>query len=325
MDPLADGHYPGEWIDVGRPPPLRHDRGRQGHGGGDPGPRSGPHRAADRPRLPARRAAARPAARSPASTVGVQVALTITLRLPQPGGAALRRPTGSRSCRPPGRTRRSPSRAVVDTGTRTGDGRRSSEPGRALTTLSEPAARAGGGLPGRPSRCPTIPGRYRLASVSPRPTARRPSRTFRTDRGRGPRAVRRRGRRCPRPPRSPPARRSSIKLAVAQHRHASTGGRRAPDADDPTARGAGRQTLLVLTWRSQHGTEQPAAQVPIELAPGSGPGTLKLDLVAPDTAGAWTLVSDVVNVERVRCLDRPAACRRRWPVLVDPQGLAAEP
>ena len=94
-------------------------------------------------------------------------------------------------------------------------------------------------------------------------------------------------------------------------------------ADDPRLEVPTIQTVLVLTWRSRAGEEQPAAQVPIELAPGTS-GKLKVDLVAPDEAGAWTLRSrSGQRRPRGAVLDRPSV--PTMAVLVDPKGLAAEP
>ena len=97
----------------------------------------------------------------------------------------------------------------------------------------------------------------------------------------------------------------------------------ATPTDDPRLEAPTTQTLLVLTWRSRGGTEQPAAQLPIELAPGTT-AKLKVDLVAPDQAGTWTLTSDIVNVVR-GALSSTGRSLPTMAVLVDPRGLAAEP
>ena len=78
----------------------------------------------------------------------------------------------------------------------------------------------------------------------------------------------------------------------------------------------------MLTWHAADGTSLPGAAVPMELAPG-GIARTRVDLVAPDDPGRWTLVGDIVSVER-GALSSTGWSAPSMAVLVDPIGLAAE-
>ncbi len=91
-----------------------------------------------------------------------------------------------------------------------------------------------------------------------------------------------------------------------------------PRPTDPPA-----TTLLVLTWRSPDGTEKPAGSIPLALAPGERID-LRTDLTAPRLAGNWTLELDVVSTVAGR-VSATGADTPEIATIVDPQGLAGEP
>ena len=94
-------------------------------------------------------------------------------------------------------------------------------------------------------------------------------------------------------------------------------------SDDPHPVAPPTETFLTLTWRADDGTSVPAGSLPAELAPGQL-ARFTLDAVAPPEPGAWTLVVDVVNLER-GALSSTGRDLPTVQVLVDPINLAAAP
>jgi hypothetical protein len=317
MDPLAQGHYPGEWIKVedlhrfatiedGKvmavATPARHQ------------PQTAPltdhaYRLTS-PRLPAAVVAG--------STVKVSVGLSISAGFPNPAAhrfvagwvpvvapqPALP-PTGMR---PVTRTAPWPSAAFAPLPV-------------AATTASAPD-RAGSAGFSATIPVPAIPGTYQVSLGLAEVGRTTPARTFRTVEVEvvDPYAA-------------------TISLPAAGE--VSAGGQfrlkvglanigsfdwRTPVIEQPEGRPPAApptQTVLVLTWRADDGTELPAAELPAELAPGHSLKT-SLSLVAPSDAGTWTLAFDVVNLER----GAVSSTGRELPtttVTVGPTGLSAEP
>ncbi|MEO8228147.1 MAG: hypothetical protein ABI628_00140 [Chloroflexota bacterium] len=315
MDPLAEGHYPGEWINVealhrfatidrgkvmAAATPVRHQ------------PQTAPltDHAYDltSPRLATTAVAG--------SVLRVSVGLHISSGFPNP---AAHRFVGrwvpvaaARVAQPPRLLR-----AVLD----------GASPGAGLPP--PPVAATTSSAPDRPSSSgfraavpvPTIPGRYRLSLGLTEVGHRTPSRSFRTvvvevvD----PFAARV----------SLPAvgdvtagERFKVKVGLANIGSLDW---RTPvlEAEGTRTIAPATPTLFVLSWRSDDGTELPAAEVPAELAPGQAVA-LSVALVAPPDAGTWTLTADVVNPVR-GALSSTGRDLSRTSVGVGPKGLSAEP
>ncbi len=316
MDPLAEGHYPGEWISVGAlhrfatiedgkvmaaATPARHT------------PTSAP--LVDHAyRLAGLRLTGRAVA---GSTVGVKVSLSIGDGFPNP---TPQRFVGRWDPVVPSVSTNSVSRsrAVIDNGPAPGT---VAAPDQVqATTLSEPdrAGRNGfqAALP-----VPAIPGVYRLHLGLAEVDKKTPSRTFKTitvvvlEPYSGAITL-------PKAAEVVAGTALPVKVAIG---NIGTVDWRPPavEGDDPPPITPPVQTLLVLTWRAKDGTEQSAARLPIALAPGHGI-RLALTLVAPDEAGAWTLFPDIVNVER-GSLASTGVDLPTMTVNVDPPGLSSEP
>lgn len=316
MDPLAEGHYAGEWIDVedlhrfatiedGKvmavATPARHQ------------PRTAP--LTDRayhltsPHLAATAVAD--------STVKVTVGLSISAGFPDPAAhrfvAHWVPVVTSQAAQPP-----TLARAVIDTVRLPADS--PPVPPVEATTVSAPD-RAGSSGFSAAVPVPPTPGRYRLSLGLTEVGEKTPSRTFRSvdievvdpfaasiglpalgEVGAG----------------------ESFRLKVGVTNIGSLDWRTpVDDQEGPRPIPAPTQTVVVLTWRADDGSHLPAAELPAELAPGQA---LKLNLamVAPLRAGLWTLAIDIVNLERGALSstgrDLPATT-----MIVDPKGLSAEP
>lgn len=116
---------------------------------------------------------------------------------------------------------------------------------------------------------------------------------------------------------------SPFSLKVAITNIGTVDWRPAPGALEDPRPPDGVQTVLVLTWRSPAGRQIPAAEVPVELAPGET-AHLQVELGAPPDAGPWQLLADIVNVAHGSL----AATGQDLPVVaveVVPQVLSAGP
>ncbi|MGZ8528616.1 MAG: hypothetical protein ACXWWR_07460 [Candidatus Limnocylindrales bacterium] len=316
MDPLAEGHYRGEWIGVedlhryatiedgkvmAAATPARHQ------------PRTAP--LTDRAyRLTSPRLAVTAVA---GSTVKVSVGLSISAGFPNPAAhrfVARWVPVVTRHApRPPTR-----SRAVIDT---------VPSPGSALppppveaTTVSA-ADRAGSSGFNAAVPVPAIPGRYRLSLGLAEVGRKTPSRTFRSVEVEvvDPFAAA-----ISLPALSEVTAGESFSLKVGLANIGSLDWRPPViEHEGPRPVAPATQTVFVLTWRTDDGSELPAAELPAELAPGQ---TIKLNLVlvAPPQAGVWNLAVDVVNLER-GALSSTGRDLPMTAVIVDPMGLSAEP
>ena len=316
MDPLAEGHYRGEWISVGAlhrfatiedgkvmaaATPARHQP-------------TSPPLVDHAYRLAGLRLTGRAVA---GSTVGVKVSLSIGYGFP---GPTPQRFVGRWDPVTPTAPANSASRSrvVVDTGPAPGTVTR---PGAVQAiTMSEPdrAGRNGfqAALP-----VPDIPGVYRLRLGLAEVDRKTPSRMFKPitvqvlEPYTGAITL-------PKAAEVTAGSALSVKLAVGNI--GTIDWRPAPlDGDDPPPVTPPVQTLLVLTWRAKDGTELKAARLPIALAPGQGV-RLAVPLVAPEQAGVWTLVPDIVNVER-GSLASAGVDLPTMSVSVDPRGLSSEP
>lgn len=314
MDPLAGGDYPGEWIPVAalhRFATFEHGRvmaaATPAHG---------------RPTAPLIDHAYRlgrikvTGAAVAGSAIGVRVDLAIHDGFPKPPAQRfvgrwipiLAPPAPSTAVR---------SRAVVDTASAAG-----------VVAAPVPVAATTASAPDRAGRrgfasaiaVPTVPGRYALYLGLTEVGQRTPSRTF------PPVIV------TVLPPYGaalalPKAVETAAGARLAIHLSVSNIGTvdwRAPavPTDDPHPVVPAPATLLVLAWHASDGTNLPGAAVPMELAPG-GIARTKVDLVAPDDPGRWTLVADIVNAEH-GALSSTGWSAPSMAVLVDPSGLAAE-
>jgi hypothetical protein len=315
MDPLAEGHYPGEWIDVedlhrfatienGKvmavATPARHQA--------QTAPLTDHAYRLTSPRLPTTAVAG--------STVKVSVRLSISAGFPNPAAhrfVARWVPVVEPPLGPP-----SLPRLVVDSVPSAGGGL-PPLPVEASTVSAPDRAGSSGFSAAVP--VPAIPGRYRLSLGLTEVGRKAPSRTFRSlevvvvD---------------------PYA--ATISLPAAAEVDAGGSFRlkvglanigtldwRAPAVEQEAPRpiAPATQTVLVLTWRGDDGTERPAAELPAELAPGQAI-KLSVALVAPSDAGLWTLVVDLVNLER-GALSSTGRDLPSTTVIVDPKGLSAEP
>ncbi len=316
MDPLADGHYPGEWIAVGAlhrfatiedgkvmaaATPARND------------PRTAP--LTDHAyHLSPPRLSGTPVA---GATIRVQIGLGITAGFPEPAAQrVVAHWTPVASPEPPAQASRS--RAVIDT---------ASSPGALVplipveaSTASAPDSAAGRGfavdLP-----VPAVPGRYRLSLGLAEVGHRTPGRTFRSltvD------VV------APYAGTVALAKQADLAAGQAFTLRMSVVNLGTVDWRTPASTSEGPrplvpevQTRIVLTWRSVDGDEVPAGEVPAEIAPGHG-AKFAVAMVAPPDAGAWTLVVDVANL-----IEGSLASTGRdlptMPVIVTPQALAGEP
>ncbi len=315
MDPLADGHYPGEWIDVralhrfatiedGKVMAATTPAGSQ--------PQTAP--LSDHAyRLAGPRLSGAPVA---GSSIRVQVGLAITQGFPQPGAyrmiarwVPLARPE------PPAQASRS--RAVVDT---------SRSPG-ALLRLT-PVEVATASAPDRAGRrgfslslpVPLVPGRYRLAvglAEVGHLTAARSFKTMTIE------VVAPYAASIAVPERADlvAGLAFTMKLTVANvgtvDWRTPTLPTEGPRPVDPVV-----QTRIVLTWRSARGAELPAAEVPAELAPGHS-AKFAVDLIAPPDAGSWTLEVDVQNLVE-GAMSSTGRDLPNVPVLITPKALASE-
>jgi hypothetical protein len=316
MDPLAEGHYPGEWINVealhrfatidagkvmAAATPARHQ------------PQTAPltdhayH--LTRPRLAATAVAG--------SILKVSVGLHISSGFPSP---AAHRFVGRwvplatpRMPRPPRLLR-----AVLDSTSSSGVGLPPLPV--AATTVSAPD-RAGSSGFSAAVPVPTIPGRYRLSLGLTEIGRKTPSRSFRTvvievvDPFAATIVL-------PAVGEVTAGERFKVKVGLANIGSLDW---RTPVVEEEGTRtiAPATPTVFVLTWRSADGTELPAAEVPAELAAGQALA-LSVALVAPPDAGTWTLAGDIVNPVR-GALSSTGRDLSRTTVSVDPKGLSAEP
>jgi hypothetical protein len=315
MDPLAEGHYPGEWIDVealhrfaaidegavmAAATPVRHQ------------PQTAP--LTDHAyRLTSPRLAATAVA---GSTVKVSVGLSITAGFPSPAAhrlvatwlpVAAPRP----SFAPLG------SQALVEALSARDDG--TPLPVEA-TTASDPD-RAGPAGFDAAVPVPAVPGRYRVGLGLVEVGRKTAARTF------APVAIEVVGPYAgnigmPALAQVSAGDRFGLQLGVA---NIGTLDWRPPtiEPDGPRAAVPPPQTVLVLTWRASDGAELPAAELPAQLAPGQAVD-LRLVLVAPPDAGTWTLVGDVVS-RTWGPLSSTGRELATMTVIVDPKVLSSEP
>ena len=315
MDPLAEGHYPGEWIDVedlyrfatikdGKVMAVATPARRQ--------PQTAPLTDHDyhltNPRLAATAVAG--------STLKVSVGLFISAGFPNPAAHRFLAhwvPVVAPVSQPATR-----SRVVIDT---------ARMPGAALlprpieaTTASAPD-RAGASGFSAAVPVPTIPGRYRLSlglAESDRKTA---SRSFR-------------------PVEVEVVDPFAATISLPASAEVDAGGRlrvkvgltnigaldwRTPVLEEEVPRPVEQvpQTVLVLTWQAADGSELPALELPADLGPGQT-AKLNLSLVAPPAAGTWTLAVEIMNLER-GALSSTGRDLPTTTVTVDPAGISAEP
>ncbi len=91
---------------------------------------------------------------------------------------------------------------------------------------------------------------------------------------------------------------SAVRVDVTVANLGTVDWRPAPPADAGPGRRVeippGRPAALTIAWRTAAGDEVLAGEVDLALAPGER-ASLVLDLIAPATAGAWTLELDVVH------------------------------
>ena len=316
MDPLAEGHYPGEWINVEDLRRFATVEDGKVMAAATPAR----HSATSAPlidhayRLAGLRLTGRAIA---GSTLPVKVSLSIGYGFPAPSAQRfVGRWDPVRPAPPANPVSRT--RAIVDTGPAPGTVEQP-EPVQAIT-LSQPdrAGRSGfkADLP-----VPEIPGIYRLRIGLAEADKKVPSRSFKTitvevlQPYAGNIAL-------------PKAAEATVGAGLRVHVAVGNIGTvdwrpPPPDSDDPPPVAPVTTTLLTLVWRAADGSELPAARLPIALAPGQG-ARLDLDLVAPDSAGQWTLVPDVVNVER-GALSSTGRSLPTMAVTVDPRGLSSEP
>ncbi len=316
MDPLAEGHFPGEWIDVdalhrfatfqdghvmAAATPARHQ------------PRTAP--LVDRAYLlTGPQLATAPVA---GSTVRVHVGLTARFGFPTPAAQRfLAHWVPIAPPDPPNQASRS--RAASDSARAPG-ATAAPLPIDALTVSAPDAAGAHGFDAALP--VPAIPGAYQLVIGLAEVGRRSASRTL-----------------APVVVEVVPPFAGTISLTSATEVTVGTpvpvrvtvanigsfDWRPAPIAsDDPHLVVPPSETVLVLTWRADDGRLIPAGTLPAELAPGQL-ARFKLSPIAPPEPGTWTLAVDIVNLERGALSstgrDLPAVT-----VLVDPTGLAAEP
>ncbi len=314
MDPLAGGDYPGEWIPVAalhRFATFEHGRvmaaATPAHGR-PTAPLIDRAYRLGRVKLTGRAVAG--------SAIGVRVDLSIHDGFPKPPA---QRFVGRwiPIVAPPAPSTPVRSRAVADA---------ASAPG--VVTPPVPVAAATASAPDRAGRrgfasaiaVPTVPGRYALYLGLTEVGQRTPSRTF-------PPVVVTvlppygAALALPKAVEAAAGAGLSIRIAVA---NIGTVDWRppTPPADDPHPAVPAAQTLLVLTWHAADGTDLPGVEVPMELAPGAIARTT-VNLVAPSDAGRWTLVGDIVNVDR-GALSSTGWSAPSMAVLVDPTGLSAE-
>jgi hypothetical protein len=316
MDPLAEGHFRGEWIGVETlhrfatieagavtavATPARHQ------------PRTAPltdhaYRLTD-PRLPTTAVVG--------SSVKVAVGLSITSGFPNPAAHRfIARWVPIVSPRPvpsPGRAR-----SGIDA-TPAADGAIGPAPVAATTDSAPDQAGPSGFSAALP--VPTTPGRYRLSLGLAEIGRRTPSRTFRSmvmD------VVDPYAATITLPATGEVTAEGRFKLKIGLANIGSLDWRlpAVGEGDSRPVRPTA-QTLFVLTWRSSDGTELPAAELPAELAPGQAL-VANLALVAPPDAGIWTLGVDVVNRPR-GALSSTGCVLPSMTVRVDPKGFSAEP
>jgi hypothetical protein len=316
MDPLAKGHYPGEWIsvealhrfatiDAGKVMAAATPARRQ--------PQTAP--LTDHAyHLTSPRVAATAVA---GSLLKVSVGLHISSGFPNPAAhrfvgrwVPLATPRAPRPSRLP--------RAVLDSAS-TADAGLPPVPVQATTTSAPDRAGSSGFSAAVP--VPTIPGRYRLSLGLTEVGRKTPSRTFRAvvievvD----PFAAR-----ISLPDVNGVTAGERFKVKVGLANIGSLDWRTpVAEAESTRTNAPATSTLFVLTWRSADGTELPAAEVPAELAAGQALA-LSVALVAPLDAGTWTLAADVVNPVR-GALSSTGRDLSRTTVSVDPKGLSAEP
>jgi hypothetical protein len=316
MDPLADGHYPGEWIDVedlhryaaiddgqvmAMATPARHR------------PRTAP--LTDHAyRLTSPRLAATVVA---GATLKVAVGLSISAGFPKPAAHRfVARWVPVVAPQPPMPSARL--RAVIDP-VPTSDEALRPVPVEATTSSLPDRAGSSGFSAGLP--VPAVPGRYRLdlglAEVGRKTLSRkfRPVEIEVVD----PYAA---TIRLPAAPEVSAGEQFGLKVELA---NVGSIDWRKPDveAESPRSLAPLAQTVFVVTWRTADGTQLPAAELPAELAPGQVV-ELSLVLVAPPDAGTWTLAVEVMN----RAHGALSSTGRDLPtttVIVDPRGLSTEP
>jgi hypothetical protein len=317
MDPLADGHYPGEWIDVEALHRFATIEKGKVMAAATPA-RSQPHTAplTDHAyRLTGPRLSGTPVA---GSTIRVEVGLSITAGFPEPEAHRIvARWVPILAPAAPAQLARS--RALVDNAT-SPDAIDPSTP-VAATTASDPdrAGRRGFSvsLP-----VPAIPGRYRLTLGLAEVGRRTASRSFRTMTVEvvPPYAARVAG---PKRADLVAGQAFTMKLTVA---NVGTVDWRPPavaPTENPRPLAPVVQTYLILTWRSATGDELAAGQVPAEIAPGHS-SKMAVDLVAPADAGSWTLAVDIANLSE-GYLSSDGQTLPSIPVIVGPKTLASEP
>lgn len=319
MDPLAEGHYPGEWINVEALHRFATIEGGKVMAAATPArhqPQTAPltDHAYDltRPRLAATAVAG--------SLLRVSVGLHISSGFPNPAAhrfvgrwVPVAVPLVPLLPQPPRLLR-----AVLDSASSSGAGL---PPVPIAATTASAPDRAGSSGFSAAVPVPTIPGRYRLSLGLTEVGRKTPSRSFRAvvvevvD----PFAARI----------SLPAvgdvtagERFKVKVGLANIGSLDW---RTPVVEEEGTRAIApaTPTLFVLTWRSDDGSELPAAEVPAELAAGQALA-LTVALVAPPDAGTWTLTADVVNPVR-GALSSTGRDLTRTTVGVDPKGLSVEP
>jgi hypothetical protein len=315
MDPLAEGHYPGEWIDVGA---LRRfatiDDGKVMAVATPARSRARHAPLTDHAyRLSGLRLTGAAVA---GASVSVQVRLSIKWGFPTP--AAHRFVAHWEPIAPPDQPNPGIGpRFVVDSAR--APGAVPPENPVVVDTVSAPD-RAGRRGFGATLPVPTIPGRYRLRLGLAEVGRKTPSRTFGSvvvevlEPYSGAISL---------PTAAEVTAGATISVKLGLTNIGSVDWRTPEPVIDDRPQASRPQTLLVLSWRAKDGTELPAAQLPVELAPGQAV-KLTLDLAAPDRAGAWTLVPDVVHLER-GALSSTGNQLPTMSVTVNPRGLSAEP
>ncbi len=314
MDPLAVGDYPGEWIGVAALYHYASFKGDKVIAAATPAT----HRVTTAPLIDPAYAVRGPVlARTAVAGSALRVSVPLKIRFGFPAPAAQRFVgTWEPVVDAPAARTSAVSRAVVDTTASVG------------ADAAEPVTVATASGVGRPSRhgfggtipVPEVPGRYRLSLGLAQGATGPLSRQF------APVEIEVIGAYAASWSVQAPAQTTvgdSIVVRIAVT-NIGTVDWRPPEAgpDAPRQTPTRPQTMVVIRWVAP-GRVLPAATLPAEVGPGAS-AHLKLHLTAPTTAGPWTLVLDLVNVEQGSLastgLDVPAV-----PVLVDPKGLAGEP
>ena len=316
MDPLAEGHFPGEWIDVD----ALHHFATFENGNVMAAATPARHRPKTAPlidgayRLGVPGLAAPPVA---GSMVRVHVDLSRRFGFPTPAAQRfIARWVPVLPAVAPDAA--SPSRAIVDTNGATREGR-SQGPVDAVTLSAPDVANALGFDAAVPT--PAIPGVYRLTIGLAEAGRKTPGRSL-----------------VPIEVEVVPPFAAALSMTTAPTVRAgipvvvrvtvanvgSFDWRPTPiAADDPHPIAVAQiETILVLTWQAADGSLVPAAEAPAELAPGQI-ARFKLSVLPPPEAGTWTLLADIVNLER-GALSSTGRETPAVPIVVEPKGLTAE-